>query len=366
MGNQAPRLRQLIDRGIVIRNVYVMLAYAFRAVKNVGTSRIAAEEFDHLHDLLAEILAVGVATQIKRGLHRDYRFQTEELPTVRGRIDVTASIGARTLTRGRLVCEFDEYDVDTPYNRALKSVIVLLIRHGEVSPPRKEALRRVLLNLEAVTLIPPTSIRWDALTYHRSNASYRLLLGVCELIVRGLLLTESSGVTRLSSWIPDHEMSALYERFLREYYAFHHPELAPGARILRWDLDDTNDLAEQLPQMRSDVTLRRGARTLIIDAKYYGHTLQEGPTGKKTVHSGHLYQILAYVKNEDKARDGAVSGLLLYARSDGDAQADLDVVIQGNRIGAQVLDLNQPWDSLAARLEEVLVWLDPPSRMPTP
>lgn len=361
MGVQVARLRQLIDRGIVIQNVYVMLAYAFRAVRKVGVERIAVEEFDHLHDLLAEILAIGLGSQVKRGLHRDYLLQIEELATIRGRINVTKSIGSRTLTRARLVCEFDEYEIDTPYNRALKSVITLLIRHGEVSQPRKEALRRVMHNFEAVTLIPPASIRWDALTYHRSNASYRLLIGVCELIVRGLLLTESAGETRLASWIPDDQMSTLYERFLREYFAFHHPELSPDARIVRWDLDHSSTTAGQLPQMRTDVMLRRGGRTLIIDAKYYGHTLQEGHYGKQTIHSGHLYQLLAYVKNEDSARDGLVSGLLLYARSDGDAQADLDVMIQGNRIGAQVLDLNQPWNVISTRLERVIDWLDPAS-----
>ena len=47
----------MIDRSIAIRNVYVMLAYAFRALRSTGTARITAEEFDHLHDLLAEILA---------------------------------------------------------------------------------------------------------------------------------------------------------------------------------------------------------------------------------------------------------------------------------------------------------------------
>ena len=69
--------------------------------------------------------------------------------------------------------------------------------------------------------------------------------------------------------------------------------------------------------------------------------------------------MLAYVKNEDTAHDGGVAGLLLYAQTDADAQPDLDVVIQGNRIGAQTLDLNQPWASIAARLEAVLDWLDP-------
>lgn len=349
----------MIDRGIVIRNVYVMLAYAFRAVQKVGTDRIAVEEFDHLHDLLAEILALGTGTQVKRGLHRDYLSRREDLATVRGRIDVTRTIGARTLTRGRLVCEFDEYEIDTPHNQALKSVIVLLVRHGEVSAQRKDALRRVLAYLDAVTLIAPTSIRWSALTYHRSNASYRLLLGVCELIVRGLLPTESAGGTQLSAWISDDTMSTLYERFLREYYAFHHPELSPGAPIIPWDLDPSGHLSGQLPEMRTDVTLRRAGRTLIVDAKYYGRTLQEGRGGKLTIHSANLYQILTYVKNEDSGRDGSVSGLLLYARTNAEEQPELDVVIQGNRIGAQALDLNQPWGSIAAHLEGLLLWLDP-------
>jgi 5-methylcytosine-specific restriction enzyme subunit McrC len=351
----------VIDNRIVLRNVYVMLAYAFRAVRNNGTDRIAGEDFDHLHDLLAEILALGVGTLVKRGMHRDYLARSEELSTVRGRIDVTRTVGARTLTRGRLVCEFDEYDVDTPHNRAIKSVIVLLIRHGEVSTLRKAALRRVLPHFDAVTLIAPTSIRWNALAIDRSNASYRLLLGICELIVRGLLPTENAGTTRLLAWIPDEKMDSLYERFLREYYLFHHRELSPGANLVRWDLDEPSPLRGQLPQMTTDITLRRGGRTLIVDAKYYGKTLQEHFAGKQTIHSGNLYQILTYVKNEDKGRNGSVSGLLLYAQTEAEAQPDLDVVIQGNRIGAKTLDLNQPWETIAERLEEVLAWLEPGS-----
>ncbi len=349
----------MIDRSIAIRNVYMMLAYAFGELRSTGTARIAAEEFDHLHDLLAEILAVGVGSQVKRGLHRDYLARSEELATVRGRIDVTRSVGARTLTRGRLICDFDEYEVDTPHNQALKSVIILLLRHGEVKESRRDGLRRVLPYLDEVTLISPRSIRWDALTYHRSNASYRLLLGVCELIVRGLLPTEDTGAARLSEWMSDEAMSKLYERFLRQYYVLHHPELSPGAPMIAWDLDSPSLLSAHLPSMQTDVTLRRGGRTLIVDAKYYKQNLQESQYGKETIHSGNLYQMLAYVKNEDTAHDGGVAGLLLYAQTDADAQPDLDVVIQGNRIGAQTLDLNQPWASIAARLEAVLDWLDP-------
>lgn len=153
----------MTDQSIAIRNVYVMMAYAFRTIHSEGDDLIAAEHFDHLHDLLAEILARGVGTQVKRGLHRDYLLQSDELATVRGRIDITRTASTRSTSRGRLACEFDEYELDTPQNRALKSVIVLLIRHGDVTAHRKDALRRLLPYLEAVTLVAPTSLQWETL-----------------------------------------------------------------------------------------------------------------------------------------------------------------------------------------------------------
>lgn len=348
----------MTDRSIAIRNVYVMMAYAFRAIRSEGNDRIAAESFDHLHDLFAEILVRGVGTQVKRGLHREYLQRSEGLATVRGRIDITRTVATRSAIRGRLVCEFDEYEPDTPHNQALKSVIVLLIRHGDVAAPRRDALRRLLPYLDTVTLIAPTSIRWDALAYHRANATYRLLLGVCELTVRGLLPTQDTGSTRLTSWVSEDAMSNLYERFLREYYTVHHPELSPRASEVAWDYEDASALgSEQLPAMRTDVTLRRGQRALIIDAKYYGRSIQVGRWGKTIVHSANLYQLLTYVKNADVNRDGSVSGLLLYARTDTPEQPDLDIVIQGNRIGARTLDLNRPWEHLKGQLEDIVEWL---------
>lgn len=348
----------MIDRTIAIRNVYVMMAYAFRGIRPDGTDHIAAESFDHLHDLLAEILVRGVGTQVKRGLHRDYLLRREELATVRGRIDVSRTGATRSTTRGKLVCEFDEYAPDTPHNRALKSAIVLLIRHGDVAYSRKATLRRLLPYLDAVTLVAPTSIRWGALTYHRANASYRLLLGVCELVVRGLLPTHDDGPTKLNSWVSDEAMHRLYERFLREYYSVHHPEFSPRASSVKWDYDSTSAFGtQQLPAMNTDLTLRSHERTLIIDAKYYGRSMQGGQWDKSTVHSGHLYQILAYVKNADVRGDGSVSGLLLYARTEAMEQPDLDVTVQGNRISARTLDLNRPWVRLKAQLDEAVLWL---------
>lgn len=349
----------MTGKSIAIRNIYVMMAYAFKAIQKAGDEHLEVEQFDKLHDLFAEILVRGVGAQVKRGLHHDYLHRREELATVRGRIDVSRSIAEHSKARGRLICGYDEYDSDTPHNRALKSVIILLVRHGEIRKGRKEALRRLLPYLDVVTTIAPTAIRWDTLTYHRSNASYRMLLGVCELVVRGLLPTESYGDRKLTAWLSDDAMSQLYERFLLEYFVFHHRELSPSAPQINWDYDcSLSSGTRQLPAMKTDLRLRRGRKILIVDAKYYSKSLQTGQWGKESVSSSNLYQILAYTKNADVKQDGSVSGLLLYARTDAPSQPDLDMTVQGSRIGARTLDLNLPWNQLRTQLDGITQWLD--------
>lgn len=48
------------DKGIFIKNIYYMLAYAFRILRQKNYDEIAAEEFDDIQDLFAVILAKGV------------------------------------------------------------------------------------------------------------------------------------------------------------------------------------------------------------------------------------------------------------------------------------------------------------------
>ncbi|MDP5225550.1 MULTISPECIES: 5-methylcytosine-specific restriction endonuclease system specificity protein McrC [Arthrobacter] len=340
---------------IPIRNVYVMLAYAFSTIQSSGQDHFEAEKFEHLHELFAAILIDGVSQQVKRGLQHGYVNRNEELATVRGRIDVTRTATQRTLTRGRLVCEHDEYEPDTVHNRALKAVMTLLIRHGAVSRSRRVELRNFLPYFTEVRLIDPAAIQWNTLTYHRGISGYRLLLGVCELVARGLLQGQASGDAMLSAWLTDEKMHKLYERFLLNYFKVHHPELKPAASKIPWDKDEARSPKDKhLPAMNTDLVLRAAGRTLIVDAKYYGNNLQVNRFGKETVISENLYQILSYVRNEETRSGSTVGGWLLNARTGAPSQPDLDVTIHGNRILANTLDLNLPWEKLRAQLENIV------------
>jgi 5-methylcytosine-specific restriction protein B len=153
---------------------------------------------------------------------------------------------------------------------------------------------------------------------------------------------------KMREWLTDEAMHSLYERFLLAYFKRHYDFNARKAQI-EWDMPE---VPVQMPKMESDVYLTHGGKTLIIDAKCYSKTMSEH-FGKRTYHSNNLYQIYTYVKNADKARDGNVSGMLLYAKTDEDVTPDGDSVIGGNGISVKTLDLTQRFDGIKAQLDKV-------------
>ena len=332
-----------------------MLAYAFRVLREKGFAKVATEEFDNIHDLLTKILLLGVTAQIKRGLYRDYFSYEEALSGLRGQINVTETTKQQTQIRCKLICTYDEFSANTPHNQILKCVMLILLRHNTVNSEFKKNLRDLLLSFESVSDIDPNTIRWDTLKYHRNNASYVMLIGICRLVIKGLLLTTETGSHKLAYWEQGEHMYWLYEKFVLFYYKRHYPEFSPRPSQIDWDIDDWGD-QPQLPIMKSDIILTNGNRRLIIDTKWYKSTMQSRYE-KKSFNTSHIYQIYSYVKNSDKEATGNVAGVVLYAKTDEDITPDADWVIGGNRISLKTLDLNQDWTAITDQLDKLCSWL---------
>jgi 5-methylcytosine-specific restriction enzyme subunit McrC len=115
---------------------------------------------------------------------------------------------------------------------------------------------------------------------------------------------------------------------------------------------DNSPVIDLLPSMKTDITLHKGPRTLIIDTKYYGTSLQYNQD-KASIRSNNLYQIFAYVKNLDKDNTGNVSGMLLYAKTKEEISPDLDAVIGGNKIYVRTLDLNCDFKTIELQLKDI-------------
>jgi len=344
----------MIDKGIFIKNIYYMLSYAFQALKQSNYEKIAAEKFDKIQNLFAAILSKGVAQQLKQGLYREYVLQHETLSVIRGKVDMHNTILNKIQRKQKLTCEFDELSENNIFNQILKTTMHYLVKDASVAKEQKMALNKVLIFFNNVYLLEPSSIQWSKLYYKRNNKNYEMLLNICYFVLDGMMQTTEKGEYKMIGF-SDERMELLYEKFILEYYRQHHKYLSEvKAAQIKWDLigEKNESMVRFLPNMQTDITLRLDDIVLIIDAKYYGHTLQK-QYDKYSLHSNNIYQIFTYVKNQDKECTGNVSGLLLYAKTEEAITPDFLFNMGGNRIGAKTLDLNMEFSKIAAQLDAI-------------
>lgn len=336
---------------IRIQNIYYMLAYAFQVLNEQGYKKIATEEFENTADLFAAILSRGISMQIKRGLGKAYIEQSESLSSLRGKINISESIKTLTFLKKQMVCEYDDFSVNSYLNRIIKSTVELLLR-ADISKSRKKELKNLMLYFSEVSTIDLHTTNWNV-RYDRNNQTYRMLISVCYLVVHGLLQTQTDGSTKLMDFMDEQRMHKLYERFILEYYRREYPQLTANAEQIPWQLDD--DMREMLPIMQSDIMLSKGDRVLIIDAKYYSHITQV-QYDKHTLHSNNLYQIFTYVKNKESQlseKEHEVSGMLLYALTDETVQPQFTYKMSGNKISVRTLDLSCEFTKITKQLNEI-------------
>ncbi len=337
---------------IKIQNIYHMLAYAFRVLRERGYKEVATEKFANAADLCAAILVRGVSMQLKRGLARTYLPHSEPLSAPRGKIDIASSLKTRESLRHQLICSFDDFSENSPMNQIIKATFCVLLR-ADIREASREALRRLLFYFSEVDAADLRSVRWN-LRFNRNNQSYRMLIAICYLVAKGLLQTQADGTMKLMDFFDEQSMHRLYEKFLLEFFRREYPELTVRAARIPWASDDGSTAL--LPVMQSDIMLSQGSTVLIIDAKYYEHALQT-QYDVSSLRSAHLYQIFTYVKNKDAEygeKPHTVAGMLLYAKTDETVQPSHTYRLSGNKISVNHLELNQDFDKITRHLDAIV------------
>ena len=345
------------DKGILIKNIYYMLTYAFQVLRQTNYEDIEAEHFDEIQDLFAAILAKGISQQLKQGLHKEYITVHETRTSLRGKIDMPETVRNRVQHKQVISCEYDELSENNLLNQILKTTADILLRSKGVSSDHKNELKKVLLFFDGIDTVDHTAIQWNRIQIQKNNKSYEMLINVCYFVIDGMLQTTEKGSYRMAQFSDEH-MARLYEKFVLEYYRRHHKELSANASEIKWDIPkDTEETAvKYLPTMQSDIMLKNKARTktLIIDTKYYTRTMQKQFDTSYSYHSGNLYQIFTYVKNQAADESGIVSGMLLYAKTGETITPDAEFMMSGNKISVKTLDLNMHFSQISAQLDRIV------------
>lgn len=335
----------------VIKNIYYMLTYAFRVLRQKNYDKVASESFDHIYDLFATILVKGVNKQVKQGLYKEYVVHQDNLSTVRGKINIRDTISNKLQRKQLIACEYDELTENNLLNQIIKTTILLLLSEESVKDQSKIHLKRLLLHFSEVSMINPKEISWHSIRYQKNNETYEMLMNICYFIIDNLLLTTVQGSYK-SPMFSEENMNLLFERFVLNYYKEHYKDINVYAPYIKWNIDQESDQLDEvyLPRMETDIVLETNNKSLIIDTKFYSEPM----TKNDKLQSHNLYQIFSYVKNMDTRGTGTVSGMLLYAQTERDIYPDFMYRLDGNLISARTLNLNQNFEAIKEQLNRIV------------
>jgi 5-methylcytosine-specific restriction enzyme subunit McrC len=293
---------------------------------------------------------------LRRGLDRGYILIGEELSTVRGHIELGASLRLQARSARRLHCSYDELSYDLLHNRILKASLFRLARAPSLTPDLARELASLAKRMPDITDIWLERSAFSRVQLHRNNAYYDLLLKVCELAFDCLIPAQRGGGYAFQDVLRDEKKMALvFESFVRNFYRAEQAAFAVRAMQLEWEAIPiaTSD-GVRLPSMKTDIYLESKERRIIIDTKYYADALQQH-LGSASFRSGHLYQLFAYLRNEAVAGKHATpaEGMLLYPQVG--SSLDARYSIHSHPVRLATIDLAQSWQAIDQRLKELVL-----------
>jgi 5-methylcytosine-specific restriction enzyme subunit McrC len=334
-----------------------MLLYAWGEADAVNRWRGEVEAAPSLDALLASILARLIEQRLRIGLGRGYTLQERTIRGVRGRIDFTGSLKRLDFQRSAAHCRFYDFTLDIPRNQIVRAVLTRLAAIGRFGPNTnlaealRQRLRRIVRDLGDVSVIEPRLETIARETLGRNDGDYRLMLAICELVLRREMPTEAAGYSTSIGIDRDTlTLHRVFERFVASLLRL---------RLDGWEVSVQKQLSwhaiqvsSHLPVMKVDVLLRnkRTGRLVVVDTKFTPNSLIVGQYGKEIFDRNHLYQMYAYLRSQEHCSNfhREAEGVLLYPMVA--ASLSERVILQGHSIRLETVDLTQPWPAIEARI----------------
>lgn len=340
---------------IPIENIYYLFCYAWNRFGQAQSAEVGGTTSPDLPNLLARVLLNGTATILRRGLDGGYQLHQEDIATIKGRIELGATMQIRARSDRRVHCEFDEPSHDLLHNQIIKASLKRLSRAKTVDPDVSRELGRLAAKMSDVSDIRLEALAFARVQLHRNNAHYGFLLNVAKLAFDCLLPTDGGEGYHFTDVLRDErKMAAVFEEFVRNFYRTEQSALKVEPLTIAWDAYPISVTgAGRLPSMRADVFLRGSERRIIIDTKYYASALQTYQ-GSESFHSGNLYQLFSYLKNAAGSDPsfGQAEGILLYPAAGIHLRETFH--IQGHSVTMATLDLMKPWRQVHEQLRELV------------
>lgn len=287
-----PKIDDPGGQGGVRLRLVEMLAVALDLPVAAGDLAAHDEQADTVLEIFVRLFSTRLVDAVRKGMPRRYVAHADDLPALRGRMDVVRQFTALAASPERLACRYDALSPDIPLNQIMKATVAQLGHLARAADNRRR-LAELSFAYADVMDVSPGRLRWDAVTLDRTDERWRTLLELARLLLGGWHQTTTAGGTRGFSLLFD--MAALWEEYVTRLLAralagSGRRLVAQGGRRFCLLADDGRSLFQTKP----DILVRRGDRVeQVIDTKWKRISARVDDP-KQGMAQSDVYQMMAY------------------------------------------------------------------------
>lgn len=329
---------------IPIQNIYYLLCYAWNKLDEGEIIDVENIDSTQLADLFAKVLSGGIIHLLKRGIDRNYLEFDDELRTLRGKVDFSATVSRNLFQKGKAICYYDDLNHDILHNQILKTTLRNLISVDSLDDRLRNELIRLYRYFYHISEIKLDSKVFTSVRLNRNNIFYTFLINICELVYENLLPSENKGKSRFRDFVKEGDkMNSLFQNFIYNFYRIEVKEFNVSSEFIFWDVDEQSK--KFFPRMQTDISLENLYKKIIIDTKYYKDAFQHNFDTTKFI-SSNVNQMYAYLKQVEKKGgiNNNAEGILLYPAVDSNFYHTTN--LDGHKFAFASIDLNQNWKDI--------------------
>lgn len=283
------------QEGLIRRKLVHMLAVAMDLDIDGGAITELGWQRDNLLEILIRLFSTKLVDALRQGMPRQYVEHEEDVPRMRGRLDVGRQFAQLAMNPVMLACRFDELSADITINQIMKAAINRLRRISN-STDNQRRLAELDFHYADIAAVPAHALRWDRVSLDRTNARWKELLALARLLLGERFQTTSMGETSGFSLL--FEMNTLFEEYIGRMMrrALSGTGLSvhlQGGRL--YCLEAIEDGRRSF-QTKPDILVKRGREIVhIVDTKWK-RIAARIDDAKRGVSQSDVYQMMAYAQ----------------------------------------------------------------------
>ncbi|HPG35172.1 MAG TPA: McrC family protein [bacterium] len=287
------------------RKIFLKMLKSLRNLpfRHFNTASLESEKL-HLFEIFVRMFLEELGKLVRSGIKSQYVLNEENLNVVKGKIKWSEQIRHNLVHKERIFVEYDEYSVNRPENRIIKTTIEFLARKG-FSNNTSRLIRQYQFIFDEI----PASfnIEKDFLLCknNRLVKDYLNLLPWCRVFLKNESFSTVTGRNDVFSLL--FPMEKVFESYVADEIR---KNIGDGYIVSTQDKSHNLFVDLEKFALRPDIVISKGEEKIILDTKWKViESISE--SGRNNISQADLYQMFAYGK-----KYGAKTLFLIYPENE--------------------------------------------------